>query len=325
MPKYAVILGNLGNTCDRFLSSGYKDQPSKEEMIRQAADISGVEGVELVGTWDVTKDNVEEIGGLLDKYNLQCVSIIPDHFSQKRWGKGAFTSKMADIRAQALDETVIAAELARTLGCPLINLWPGQDGYDYVFQHDYRESRGWIVDSVSKAAKAFPDIQFSLEYKPKEPRTHSFMARAADTLLVAREVNLPNVGVTIDTGHSLVAGENLAEAAVILSDYGSKLFHMHFNDNYRSWDDDMIVGSVHFAEFVELLFWLKELGYDGWYSMDQYPYREDAQGALRGSVEFLMGVDALLTPAAVEELRDVVSEGDAVRSIAWVRSRLFGR
>jgi hypothetical protein len=52
-----------------------------------------------------------------------------------------------------------------------------------------------------------------------------------------------------------VAGENVAEAAVMLSMYGDKLFHLHFNDNYRFWDDDMIVGSVHFVEYVELLFW----------------------------------------------------------------------
>jgi hypothetical protein len=52
--KYSIILGNLGNTCDRFLSSGYKDQPSKETMIRQASEIEGVTGVELVGTWDIT-------------------------------------------------------------------------------------------------------------------------------------------------------------------------------------------------------------------------------------------------------------------------------
>jgi len=51
--KYSIILGNLGNTCDRFLSSGYKDQPSKETMIRQASEIAGVTGVELVGTWDI--------------------------------------------------------------------------------------------------------------------------------------------------------------------------------------------------------------------------------------------------------------------------------
>lgn len=325
MIKYSIILGNLGNTCDRFLSSGYKDQPPKATMIKQAAEIPGVKAVELVGTWDVTKDNVDEIGGLLSRHGLACSSIIPDHFSQKRWGLGAFTSKEADIRAQALDETFAAAELARKLGCPLINLWPGQDGYDYVFQADYRKERAWIVEAVKKVAAAYPDLKFSLEYKSKEPRTHSFMARAADTLLVAKETGLANVGVTIDTGHSLAGGENMAEAAVLLTDYGKKLFHMHFNDNYRSWDDDMIVGSVHFAEYVELLFWLSEVGYDGWYSMDQYPYREDGQAALRGSVEFLQGIEELLDRTAKEELRGIISRGKAVEYAAWLRAKLFRR
>jgi xylose isomerase len=325
MNKYSIILGNLGNTCDRFLSTGYKDQLPKAEMIRQAAGIPGVKGVELVGTWDVTPQNVDEVGDLLAKHGLACSSIIPDHFSQKRWGRGAFTSRDPSIRAQALDETMVAAEMARKLKCPLINLWPGQDGYDYILQSDFRAERRWTIEAVAKAAKAFPDIRFSLEYKPKEPRTHSTWARAADTLLVAKETGLPNVGVTIDTGHSLAGGENIAEAAVILSDYGQKLFHMHFNDNYRSWDDDMIVGSVHFAEFVELMFWLKEVGYDSWYSMDQYPYREDGEAALRASVEFVQGVEAMLDAQSMAELREIVASGDPIRSTKWIRSRLFGR
>ncbi|MDX9956968.1 MAG: sugar phosphate isomerase/epimerase family protein [Clostridia bacterium] len=323
MIKYSIILGNLGNTCDRFLSSGYKDQPSKDVMIKQAAAIPGVKAVELVGTWDVTSANADEIGSLLAKEGLACSSIIPDHFSQKRWGKGAFTSKDASIRAQALDETYAAAEIARKLKCPLVNLWPGQDGYDYAFQADYMKARGWIVEAVKKAAQAYPDIKFSLEYKVKEPRTHSFMARAADTLLIAKETGCANVGVTIDTGHALAGYENLAESAVILSDYGKKLFHMHFNDNYRSWDDDMIVGSVHFVEFVELMFWLKEIGYDSWYSMDQYPYREDGQGALRASVEFLQGIETMLDTIAMSELRDIISRGDPVESTKWIRGKLF--
>ncbi len=115
----------------------------------------------------------------------------------------------------------------------------------------------------------------------------------------------------------------MAEAAALLTKSGNKLFHMHFNDNYRFWDDDMIVGSVHFVEFVELLYWLKKLNYSGWYSMDQYPYREDAQGALRGSVEFLQGIDAMLTPKGMEEIRAVIAEGDAVKSAAWIRSKMF--
>ena len=130
--------------------------------------------------------------------------------------------------------------------------------------------------------------------------------------------------MTIDTGHSLVAGENVAEAAVFLARAG-KLFHMHFNDNYRSWDDDMIVGSVHFAEFLELLFWLGEVGYDGWLSMDQYPYREDGKGAVQGSVEFVQGVEGMLDAPAREKMRGIVARGDAVEAAAWFRSVLFRR
>ena len=323
MSKYSIILGNLGNTCDRFLSSGYKQQPSKEEMVKQASEIEAVEGVELVGTWDIDRSNVDEMGSLLHKYNLKCVSIIPDHFGQQRWGKGAFTSKDPGIRQQAVDETAIAAEAARKLGCNLINLWPGQDGYDYLFQADYRRERQWLQDGIETLCKSFPDIRFSLEYKPKEPRTHSYLARCGDTLLLANAVNLPNVGVTIDTGHGFVAQENISESIVMLSEYGNKLFHMHFNDNYKSWDDDMIVGSVHLVEYIEMLFWLKETGYDGWYSMDQYPYREDAQGALRESVEFLRSIERLLDNVAVSEIRDLLKEGDAVKSQAWLRGLIF--
>jgi sugar phosphate isomerase/epimerase len=116
----------------------------------------------------------------------------------------------------------------------------------------------------------------------------------------------------------------MAEAAVILSDYGRKLFHLHFNDNYRSWDDDMIVGAVHFAEFLELLFWLREVGYDGWYSMDQYPYREDGQAAIRSSVEFLRGLETMLD-GAMDELRAIIASGDPIRYTAWLRSKLFRR
>lgn len=325
MSRYSVILGNLGNTCDRFLSTGYKDQPSKAEMLRQAASIPGVSGVELVGTWDITPENVDEMGSLLAKHHLACASIIPDHFSQKRWGRGAFTSKDPSIRALAREETFIAAELARKLGCTLINLWPGQDGYDYPLQSDFIKERRWTIDAVTSVAKTFPDIRFSLEYKPKEPRTHSTWARAADTLIVARETGLPNVGVTIDTGHAFVAGENIAEAAVFLSHFGAKLFHLHFNDNYRFWDDDMIVGSVHFVEFVELMFWLKEIGYDGWFSMDQYPYREDGKAALQGSVEFLQGIEAMLDESARAEIRGIIARGEAVEAAAWFRSKLFRR
>jgi sugar phosphate isomerase/epimerase len=323
MINYSVILGNLGNTCDRFLSTGYKDVAPMEKLMQQAASIDGVKGLELVGTWDITLDTVDTVGELLEKNNLKCVSIIPDHFSQKRWGSGTLSAKDEDTRNAALDYTFECVEMARKVGCPTLNIWPGQDGYDYHLQSDLVQERRWLVENLRKVAKSAPDIRFSLEYKPKEPRNFSFMARASDTLLVAEQIGLDNVGVTIDTGHSFIAGENVSEAVVILQEYGKKLFHMHFNDNHGSWDDDMIVGSVHFPLYVELMYWLKETGYDGWYSMDQYPYREDGRGAIEASIRYLQMLDRILDDATVNDLKGLIKEGDNVRIQNWLRETFF--
>jgi hypothetical protein len=57
--------------------------------------------------------------------------------------------------------------------------------------------------------------------------------------------------------------------------------------------------------------------------MDQYPYREDAQGALRNSVEFLQGIEAMLDAKSMGEIRALFTQGDAVKSTAWIKSKIF--
>jgi xylose isomerase len=319
--KYSVILGNLGNTRDRFLSSGYKDERSTEETFRQAISIDGVEGVELVGTWDITPENASCIGELLGENNIKLVSIIPDHFSQKIWGKGAFTSRDPEIRRRAVEHTKEMMDILIELDGELINLWPGQDGYDYIFQGNFDQAYSWLVEGIRECARYQPDVKIALEYKPKEPRNFSYLARSADTLITALETGADNVGVTIDVGHAFVAGENVAEAVFRLMKAG-KLFHMHFNDNYKFWDDDMIVGSVHTIEFLEILFWLRKLGYQDWLSMDQYPYREDGKEALEESILWLKGLNKIIDSCGMESLNDLVDRGEATE-ISRVMRRLL--
>ncbi len=321
--RYSVILGNLGNTNDRFLSTGYKVQPPKEEMIMAAATIEGVSGIELVGSWDITPENSSRMKEILAQNGLTCVSIIPDLFSQKRWANGSFAAKDSSVRKQAIEAAVEAAQIALEMGCPLLNIWPGQDGYDYSLQSDFRQERRWFTDGVKEVASQFPMIKFALEYKPKEPRTHSFLARAADTLLVAEDTGLDNVGVCIDVGHALYAYENVSESIVILQERGNKLFHMHFNDNYRYWDDDMIVGSVHLVEYIEMLYWLRETGYTGWYSMDQYPYREDGAGAINASVQFLRSLEQFMCEETIVQIRGLIRRGDPIEASHWLREKIL--
>ena len=319
--KYSVILGNLGNTCDRFCS-GYKKNPDTMSMLKHAVTIEGVTGVELVGTWDIRPDNVDEMASALKDLNLKCVSIIPDHFAQTVWGKGAFVSLDPKVRSKAVDATLEACEFAEKLGCDLLNIWNGQDGYDYPLQADYQRDRDWLVEGLKKCAEQFPNIRFALEYKMKEPRTHSYLARMGDTLTVCSEVGGDNVGVTIDTGHSLLAYENVAEAMVLSQRAGDKLFHMHFNDNYRAWDDDMIVGSIHTVEYIEMLYWLDRIGYDGWYSLDQYPYREDARAALSESLCWLRALQEKVDKFR-KDIDAVLEKGDATKTSELLRKMIL--
>ncbi len=316
--RYAVILGNLGNTRDRFCSS-YKENPSTTEMLRQAAAIPHVEGIELVGTWDIHPGNAAEMKVALNDLGLQCVSVIPDLFGDKIYWKGSYSSPEAKVRKQAIEYTRQMCDIAQELNCKIINLWPGQDGYDYLLCADYESQRMWMCEAVAELAGAYPDLRFALEYKPKEPRTHSLLARMADTLLLAQETGCANVGVCIDTGHAFAGGEVVGEAIVLAKRAGNRLFHMHFNDNHGSWDDDMIVGSVHSICYLETLYWLDRCGYTGWLSMDQYPYREDAAGAIGESILWLHKFDGILQKYH-RDIDVLVTMQDAVATSRFLRA-----
>ncbi len=316
--KYSIILGNLGNTCDRFCK-GYKDNPSSEEMLEQAAKkMPYIEGVELVGTWDIRPDNAKDMKKRLADYGLSCASIIPDTFGDKIYGKGFISSTDPAVRRKATDYLRSMCEVALEVDCGIINLWMAQDGDDYQLTADYDMEREWMTEAIRSLAVEFPSLRFALEYKPKEPRNFSYHARMADTILAAKETGCANVGVTIDTGHSFVAGENVAEAVVLAKRAGDMLFHMHFNDNHGSWDDDMIVSSVHMTTYVELLFWLKKTGYKGWLSMDQYPYREDAIDAISESLHWVKKYETIVEEY-YGEIEQLIRANDAVATSRFLR------
>ena len=314
-----MILGNLGNTCDRFCK-GYKDNPTSDGMLAIAKEIiPHIEGIELVGTWDIGPDNAKEMKKNLELYDFKCASIIPDTFTDPLFAKGSITSISASTRKKALDYLRQMCDIARLIECPTMNLWLGQDGYDYLLTADYNQEREWLKESTYRLATEYPELKFALEYKPKEPRNFSYHCRMADTILAAKETGCANVGVTIDTGHSFFAGENVAEAVVLAKRAGNMLFHMHFNDNHGSWDDDMIVGNVHSIVYIELLFWLKKTGYEGWLSMDQYPYRENGADAIAESILWVKKFETIVEEH-YKEIETLISQNEAVETSRFLRS-----
>ena len=316
---------NTFNACaDRYVLSGYGERLTTEQLIDAATKVEGLSGVEVVGTWHVNDENVERLRKQIADAGLEVTCVTPDIWASSKWGWGSFAANDPKVRREAIQEVKKSMEWAKQLNCEVIDLWFGQDGYDYPFQADYPTAWDRIIEGTIECAEHLTDVKLVLEYKPKEPRTHCFIGTVGNTLLLIEKVNKPNVGAMIDVGHALMAYEDVAESAALLEHFGHKLFYMHFNDNWRLWDDDMTAGSVHTIELLELLYWLDRLSYSGWYALDIFPYRESGLRAASESIKWIQGLHGLLDRMGRDHIAAVIASGDAMSASAMIREVLLG-
>jgi sugar phosphate isomerase/epimerase len=320
--KYSVITACVGNLGDRFLTSGYKEAVGLEERLKGIAGIKGISGVELCYEPGGEEGNASLVKKLLTANRLKAPIVNAPLVGNKIWKFGSFSAPDAKVRSEALRAAKETIDFAETVGAHIVNFWLGQDGYDYPFQTDYTEQWENMVLGVRSCADYKPAIQLALEFKPREPRNRSLIDSASTALLLTREIDRPNVGVTIDNGHVLQVGANMAQAAELCGRAG-RLFNLHLNDNYAAWDDDMIAGSVHLTEYLELLYVLRKINYTGWCSIDIFPFREDAFRATEESVAYLAAYNRWVEKVGMEKIRSLVHQGDVTEVLRTIRTTLF--
>lgn len=322
--KYCVELDVVdGSFPDRYMGCGYGREYTIPEMFERVASIDKITGVELVSNWQITPENAPEIKKLCDDHNLEVVSILPDHFSQKKWGKGAFTSTDKNIRKDAVQVTKTLMDVAADMNCKKLTIWNGQDGYDYPFTANYMNEIEWLQEGIRECADYRKDIQLAIEYKVREPRLHCYLSNVYSTLMFLKEVNRDNVGITVDFGHCIIAHENPAEAIAACKIYGDKLFHVHVNDNFGVWDDDCITSTEHIIETMEFMYWLKKTNYDGWFSFDQYTPRLDGRDALVEGLNWMEDITAVVDKIDDAKMEEMFKNVNAVDMSKMVRELLF--
>ena len=320
--KFSTTLGIFGNQGDRWCAA-YKTDKTVEELFEAASKVKGLEGVELFGTWHINENNVDLIKSLTKKYNFGVSTLIVDLFVNPKYGNGSLASFNPKIRKDAIADIKKYMDIAPKLDCNILDIWLGQDGYDYPFQVDYIKAWEYLIDGFAECADYSKKVKLSMEYKIREPRNHCYLATVGKTLAMLEKLDRDNLGITMDVGHGFFAYENVAESIALCKLYGNRLFHMHFNDNYGFADDDLIVGASHFQDYLEILYWLRKTGYNGWYSLDQFPYRDEGIGAAQESINMLKSLIKVLDNFDGKEIEKVIIEGNAVKSISLIRKMIF--
>jgi xylose isomerase len=131
------------------------------------------------------------------------------------------------------------------------------------------------------------------------------------------------VGIVVDLGHSLFAKETPADVLSLVHESG-RLFTIEVNDNWREWDDDMAVGSVHLIETLEFFQEVRKIGWDQPILLDQFPFREDPVEAARASIQTMRQIDAALDRLDIDALREAQERQDAMAAQRIVLDLLLG-
>ncbi len=318
--KYAVILAVLGNLYDRFVTTGYK---------REMTDVSLADKLDIVKKIPMAKGvtlmypsefeaEPEAVAKKISQYGLEVSNVIADTFSDPKWMNGSLTAKDEKVRKEAIELIKNASDAVKKIGVNKCCLWFGQDGHDYLFD-DHKSKWRLLIDGLKDITSYNEKVTFFIEYKLKEPRTHAMVSTVGKSLHLINKVGADNLGIVLDTGHANMADENLAESVYLIAESDVPLA-LHINDNYGYWDDDMIFGSINFWKSVEFIYALEDVGYDGWYEIDVFPYREDTVKAINQSFQMLDYIRRKVKENFKElqkavESRDVHTAMDTVRRI----------
>lgn len=312
----------FGQMVDRYATDGYGPEVSTLEAIDRAGQVDDLVALDVNYPFSGEGVGVDDVRESLERNGLRASVITPAIYT-RRFSRGSFTNPDAQIRKDTISLVSEAVEVSQELGADYVKFWPGQDGYDYPFQADYRDLWRLQIGGISEVATAFPDTQFAIEYKLKEPRYSMLFSTAARTLLAIEDMDVPNVGIVLDFGHSLFAKETPADVLHLVAGRG-KLVGVELNDNYREWDDDMTVGSLHLAETLEFLRALRQIEWDGLIQLDQFPFREDPVGSAETSIATMRRLERALDRLDEEALVAAQEAQDALGAQSVVEKAIFG-
>ena len=307
--KHSVMVSLMGRQADRF----HEYQPARDlsERLAMVKRVRGVEGIEIVYPGDFA-DPKETVAMVRDA-GLPVSAVNLNVKSAQKWQTGAFTSSDPQLRADAVADLKTTMDLAAELEARMVTCCPLIDGHNYNFQVDYLHQWRWLEEGIAEAARHRSDVKISLEYKLNEARNYIVLGDMGRTLYLCERLGIPHVGVTMDVGHALVAKETPAEMMCLAAQAG-RLFYVHFNDNAREWDWDMLPGSVNLWDLIEMMFYLDRLDWEGWLAYDVLTRNGDPVETMSATIEIVNTSEKLLDKLGREQLQQFIEEGIPART-----------
>jgi sugar phosphate isomerase/epimerase len=277
-----------------FSTNAYLRYPFDEAADRIAA--LGYEGLELLadvphawpaGLLDGTKRGIraamERNRLAFSNVNAFMMNAINDQ-RQPYWYP-SFIEPDPHYRQVRIDHTRRALSLCAELGAPHITTEPGGP---LAPGQSRQAAINLFVEVLKPLAEHAHEVGVLLLI---EPEPELLLETTDQYLEVAERPNAPSIGLNFDVGHAFCVREDLPRAIAKLAPH---IRHYHLEDIAASRVHQHLVPGAGAIDFAEVIAAIRATGYDGWLTVELYPYLDDPDAAARRAREVL---GPLLEPA----------------------------
>jgi sugar phosphate isomerase/epimerase len=264
---------------------------SVEETIRRIAAL-GYAGLELLAdvphAWpagllddqkQAIRDSLAENGLAISNLNGFMMNAVADP-RQPYWHP-SWIEPDPDYRAIRREHTKRALVLARELGAPSIQTEPGGP---------LPEGRPW----KAAAAVFYEEFMRCVEVAEEEevdlliePEPGLLIETFEQYLEFTARVDSPRVGLNFDIGHAYCMGQDPEDWIEKMAPHTR---HYHIEDIAPSRVHAHLIPGRGAIDFQATLSRIAATGYDGWITVELYPYLDDPDEAGREARDFLKGV-----------------------------------
>lgn len=270
-----------------FSSNAYLNF-SIEETIRRIAQI-GYRGIELLAdvphAWPagLLPERVEAIRRALDEAKLTISNINAFMMNavadprQPYWHPG-WTDPDPHYRAIRREHTKRSLRLAANLGAPHITTEPG----GHLAAGQTRAAAGDIFyDELMPCVEVAESLSIGLLI---EPEPELLIERFDEYLEFVARIDSPHVGLNFDVGHAYCVGEDPQDWIPRMAPH---TVHYHLEDIAATRVHQHLIPGHGAIDFDATLAAIRATGYDGWLTVELYPYGDAPDEAAREAKQFL--------------------------------------
>ncbi len=281
------------------------------DILEEISEIDKITHVDLNYPEHFQDIELDKLKQVLEEKNIKVNSVALRFRDEFKNGELGNCDYQISEKAKTLCKEAI--DIVKILGGEIITIWLGYDGFDYSFQIPYEKMWKQLVNNFKEIANYNRNIKISIEYKPFQPRSYSMIPSIGTALLMTNDINLDNVGVTLDYCHMLMKGENPAYS-LFLAAVRNKLYGVHLNDGHGMNDDGLITGSVTFIQTLEFIYYLKKFNYEGVVYFDTFPIRENGLEEVKKNIEIFEKIENLILKIGMDKIENIINSNNAIKA-----------